>query len=307
MTLSADPRPCRSLLATACTRFSRCASALLEPDKKPEVLLPLLRRHRVTVLAAVPTWYNLLAPMLEKDGGKLPDLRMSLVGGEPLLAKVEQRWQAASGMKLEQFLGTTEMLHIFLATRHGIDEPRSGAIGIAVPGYEVSVRDPDTFAAVPEGDSGLLCVRGPTGTAYWNRPEAQQQAVREGWNVFQDIVWRDPDGYFHYVARHDDVIISAGYNISPFEVESVLATHPNVLECGCVAAPDPENKRSSIVRAFVALRGGEPDAAMRRELQDYFKSKAPPYMYPREIVFMKELPKTMNGKILRTELRNYSG
>lgn len=279
------------------------ASALMEPDKAVDVLLPLLREHRVTVLAAVPTYYNLLARRLQDVGEKLPDLRMALVGGEPLLAEVEQRWQAATDLPLEQFLGTTELLHIFLSTRHGIDKPKRGAIGLAVPGYEVSVRDPETFAQVTDGTHGILCVRGPTGTRYLNRPEAQAEAVRDGWNLFQDTVWRDAEGYVHYVARMDDVINSGGYTISPVEVESILIAHPKVLECGCVAAPDPDGNRSSIVKAFVALREGAPDAAMRKELQDYFKSKAPPYMYPREIVFMKELPKTINGKILRSELR----
>ena len=279
------------------------ASALMEPDKAPDVLLPLLREHRVTVLAAVPTYYNVLARALQDSGEKLPDLRMSLVGGEPLLAEVEQRWEAATNLPLEQFLGTTELLHIFLSTRHGIDKPKRGAIGVAVPGYEVSVRDPETFEPVADGTHGMLCVRGPTGTCYLNRPEAQAEAVRDGWNLFQDTVWRDAEGYIHYVARKDDVINSGGYTISPVDVESVLMRHPKVLECGCVAAPDPDGNRSSIVKAFVALREGEPDAAMRKALQDYFKSEAPPYMYPREIVFMKELPKTINGKILRSELR----
>lgn len=278
-------------------------AAILQPDKAPEAMVPVLRQNGVTVLVAVPTYYQALCKVLENGGLGLDRLRLALVGGEPLPNQVEQRWEAATGLPLHQFLGTTELLHIFISTRADQDRPRTGAIGIAVPGYEISVRHPDTFKPLDVGEHGLLCVRGATGTRYWNRPEAQEAAVRDGWSVFQDIVWRDADGFIHYVARHDDVIVSAGYVISPVDVETVLLSHPNIVECACVAAPDPRAQRSSIVKAFIVLKDAAPDDVLKKEIQAFFKGKAPPYMYPREIAFLEELPKTLNGKILRSELR----
>jgi 2-aminobenzoate-CoA ligase len=157
---------------------------------------------------------------------------------------------------------------------------------------------------VPDGTHGLFAIRGPTGTVYWNKPDHQADVVRGGWNIFQDVVWRDGAGGFHYIARHDDMIISAGHNISPVQVEDALMRHDAVLECACVPAPDPTGRRGSVVKAFVVI--SEDRAAtddLRIELQNFVKANAPPYMYPRIVSFEAALPKTINGKILRSELR----
>jgi len=255
------------------------------------------------VLVAVPTYYNLVLKLMDEAKFSLPKLRMCLVGGEPLQSNIEENWKSRTGIPLRQFLGTTEMLHIFISTRDGVDEPMPGALGRVVPGFEISIRSADTFQAVEDGELGLLCVRGPTGTHYLNNPSAQEDAVREGWNVLRDIVKRDATGYIYYFARDDDMIISAGYTISPYDVETVILGHPSVLECGCVAAPDPKGERSSIVKAYIVLKDAPPDKETRLEIQNYFKENAAPYMYPREIVFLDALPKTVSGKISRSALR----
>jgi 2-aminobenzoate-CoA ligase len=280
------------------------AAAVLDHDKSPEALVKLVARHGATILVGVSTYYNRLSRLIAEQQLALPTLRMSLCGGEPLPAEINRAWTAATGLTLEQFLGTTELLHIFLGIRHGIDTPRPGAIGRPVPGYEISLRDPVTFVPVGTGEYGLLCVRGATGTCYLNRPDAQAATVREGWNVFQDIVTVDADGFIHYVARHDDIIVSGGHSISPAEVEQILLSHPAVVECACVPARDRSGERPNIVMAFVVLT----DAVARsdrtkQDLQRYFKIAGPPYMYPREITFVDSLPRTLNGKILRADLR----
>ena len=198
------------------------AAAVLEPDKSPEALVGVLARTGATILVGVSTYYNRLGRVIVAGKLAFPALRMTLCGGEPLPAEIERAWRETTGLVLEQFLGTTELLHIVLGIRHGIDRPKPTAIGLPVPGYEVSVRHPETFAPVDIGEPGLLAVRGATGTCYLDRAEAQRETVREGWNVFQDIVRADADGFIHYIGRHDDMIVSAGHSIAPVEVEQIL-------------------------------------------------------------------------------------
>jgi 2-aminobenzoate-CoA ligase len=283
-------------------------SAVLEPDKSPDTAFRLMQRHGVSIFVGVASYYTRLLALVRARGEKPARLRLSLTGGEPLLAEVERGWRETTGLVLAQFLGTTEMLGCFLGSRHGEDRTPAGAIGLAIPGYECSVRDPATFAPVPAGAPGLLCMRGPTGTVYWNRPDEQRKVVRDGWNVFQDVVVRDDRGFIRYVSRSDDMIVSAGYNISPVDVETVLIRHPSVAECACVPAPDPGGLRAHVVKAYVVPRdGAAADDALKRALQDFFKANAPPYMYPREIEFVTALPKTPTGKVLRAELRRLAG
>jgi 2-aminobenzoate-CoA ligase len=280
------------------------AAAVLEVDKSPETLVGAIAQAGATILVGVSTYYNRLGRVIAEGEHRFSTLRMALCGGEPLPAEIDRAWQAATGLVLEQFLGTTELLHIFLGIRHGVDRPKPTAIGRPVPGYEVSVRDPESFSPVAPGEPGLLAVRGATGTCYLNRPEAQRATVREGWSVFQDIVRADEDGFIHYIGRYDDMIVSAGHSISPVEVEQILLSHPAVLECACVAAPDSSGERPNIVMAFVVVSPSMPRShATERLLQDYFKQSGPPYMYPRKIAFVDSLPRTLNGKILRSELR----
>lgn len=279
-------------------------AAVLEPDKSPEKSLEIIEQYNVTIFAGVVSYYNVLARLIGETGADVSSIVHPMTGGEPLTEEIERSWLETTGKPLEQFIGTTEMLHCFVTSTRPDGPPHSSTIGHAVPGYDVRVVDPDTFEELPDGEQGLFATRGPTGTVYWKKPDHQKELVRDGWNVFQDLVWRDEHGDFHYIARHDDMIISSGYNISPVQVENVLMQHDAVQECACVPAPDATGKRGHVVKAYVvASAGRDGNDALITELQDYVKSNAAPYMYPRVISFESELPKTINGKILRSELR----
>jgi len=279
-------------------------AAVLEPDKSPEKSLELIEKYNVTIFAGVVSYYNVLARLIRETGADVSSVVHPMTGGEPLTDEIERAWMDVAGIPLEQFIGTTEMLHCFVTSTRPGELPHTATMGHAVPGYEVIVVDPESFEELPNGEQGLFAARGPTGTVYWNKPDHQKEVVRDGWNVFQDLVWRDEQGDFHYIARHDDMIISSGYNISPVQVENVLMQHDAVQECACVPAPDPSGRRGHVVKAYIVTAAGrDGDDALVGELQDYVKTNAAPYMYPRVISFERELPKTINGKILRSELR----
>ena len=282
-------------------------AAILEPDKSPELALKQIMEYGVTIFAGVVSYYNVLARLIRDTGADISSLVHPMTGGEPLTEEVERFWHEVTGVPLEQFIGTTEVLHCFVTSTRPGELPDASTLGRAVPGYDVAVLDPETFQPLPGGERGLLATRGPTGTVYWKKPDHQEAVVRNGWNVFQDVVWKDPEGNFHYVARYDEMIISAGHNISPVQVESVLMQHDAVLECACVPAPDPAGVRGAIVKAYVVTTDKmEESEALVRALQDHVKLNAPPYMYPRVISFQPSLPKTINGKILRSELRDHA-
>ena len=195
-------------------------------------------------------------------------------------------------------IGSTEMLHIFIAAADG--DIRAGSTGKAVPGYRAMILDVNG-APVPDGQSGRLAVKGPTGCRYLSDPR-QRNYVQHGWNITGDTYIRDADGYYWYQARSDDMIISAGYNIAGPEVEEALLGHPDVLEVAVIGAPDAD--RGMIVQAYVVLR--EPAAAgpdKAAELQEFAKQSIAPYKYPRVVEFVAELPKTISGKTQRYRLR----
>ncbi|PPR11252.1 MAG: Benzoate--CoA ligase [Alphaproteobacteria bacterium MarineAlpha11_Bin1] len=280
-------------------------AAVLEPDKSPEIALEQIQQYNVTIFAGVVSYYNRLAHLIRETGADISSIVHPMTGGEPLTEEVERLWDEVTGVPLEQFLGTTESLHCFVTSTSPNELPNKATIGHAVPGYEVAVLDPDTFEVMPDGEHGLFAMKGPTGSVYWNKPEHQEKIIRNGWNVYQDIVWRDEGGDFHYVARADEMIISAGYNISPVQVESVLLQHDAVVECACVPAPDPTGKRGMVVKAHIVTHPDyNPGGDLIVELQNFVKLNAAPYMYPRVVSFDAGLPKTVNGKILRSELRD---
>ncbi|MCH8962045.1 MAG: AMP-binding protein, partial [Bacteroidetes bacterium] len=202
-------------------------------------------------------------------------------------------------MGLIDGIGATEVLHIFISATE--EDMRPGATGKPIPGYEAMVVD-QQGNRVPPGTIGLLAVRGPTGCRYLDDEARQQRYVRHGWNYTGDAYLVDDDGYFHFQARADDMIISSGYNISGIEVETALLKHPAVKECGVVGAPDPA--RGHLVKAYVVLRN--PDDAcdeLVKELQDFVKAEIAPYKYPRAIAFRDDLPRTQTGKVQRFKLR----
>lgn len=280
------------------------ASALLSEDKSHEAVLRAVGRHGVTVLTGAASYFGGLTERFEAhpDRYRVATLRRVVCGGEPLQEWIAERFEDVFGLPLVQFLGTTEMLHVTIS--YGIDErPRPGCIGRAMPGFEVSVRDRESFEERAPGESGLLAIRGLTSTLYWRRPTLQLEAVREGWCVFKDIVAMDEDGYVSYVGRIDDMIVSSGFNIAPAYVEGVLAMHPSVRAVACVGAPDPSGRRTTVVKAYVSLNDGStPSSSLANELQEYFKVNGQPHMYPRLVEFLPELPQTLTGKISRSAL-----
>jgi 2-aminobenzoate-CoA ligase len=225
-------------------------------------------------------------------------VRKCVSAGEALPKATFEAWREATGLKIMDGIGATEMLHIFIAATE--DEIRPGATGRPVPGYEAKVIDADG-RELPPGTAGRLAVRGPTGCRYL-ADERQKKYVENGWNVTGDTYVQDADGYFWYQARSDDMIVSAGYNIAGPEVEAALLTHPAVAECGVVGAPDAE--RGMIVKAYVVLAAGErPGPETAKALQDHVKREIAPYKYPRAIEFVEALPKTQTGKLQRFALR----
>jgi len=275
----------------------RVGAASIQIERStPEDLLCAIGEHRASICFTAPTAYRAMLGMLA--GHDISSLRKCVSAGEALPKPTFEAWEKATGIRIMDGIGATEMLHIFIgAPEHDI---RAGSTGKVVPGYEAKIIRDDGSDAEP-GEVGRLAVRGPTGCRYL-ADDRQKKYVQGGWNLTGDTYCMDADGYFWYQARSDDMIISAGYNIAGPEVESVLLTHPAVAECGVVGAPDDE--RGQIVKAYVVLRAGQTgDMAMTRTLQDFVKASIAPYKYPRAIEFVASLPRTQTGKLQRFELR----
>ncbi len=273
------------------------AATLLLEKGTPDVLLPALVRHRVSVVFTAPTAYRAMIPRLPERG--LPFLRRCVSAGEPLPRATWDAWHEATGLKLIDGIGATEMLHIFISASD--DDIRPGATGKAIPGYEAAVLD-DKGEPVADGELGRLAVRGPTGCRYL-ADERQTVYVQNGWNITGDTYRRDSDGYFWYHSRSDDMIISAGINIGGPEVEQALLKHPDVLESAVVGAPDPE--RTMVVYAYVVLKPGVVgDHAKVAELREHCKREIASYKAPRVIEFVDSLPRTSTGKVQRYVLRD---
>jgi 2-aminobenzoate-CoA ligase len=277
------------------------ASALLLEQATPPNLLAAITEHRPTICFTAPTAYRAMAGML--DGHDLSSLRQCVSAGETLPAAVYHAWHQATGHRIIDGIGATEMLHIFISAAG--DDIRPGSTGRIVPGYQARVVD-DEMRDVAAGAVGKLAVRGPTGCRYLDNVEQQRKYVRGGWNLTGDSYLLDEDGYFWYQARTDDIIITAGYNIAGPEVENVLLEHAAVAECGVIGAPDEE--RGQIVKAVIVLRPGfEPGESLVKEIQDHVKARIAPYKYPRAIEFVDALPRTSTGKLQRFRLRNTAG
>ena len=272
------------------------ASTVLLEKLTPESLLHTIAQHRVTQCYTAPTFYRQMA--LLADYVDLSSLRHPVSAGEALPEATRQLWLDHTGIPITDGIGGTEMIHIYIASA-GKDW-RPGTLGQVVPGYQAQIVD-DAMQAVPPGTPGRLAVRGPTGCRYLDDPR-QTDYVKNGWNLPGDTFVMDADGYFSYLARNDDMIVSAGYNIAGPEVEGVLLSHPAVAECGVVGIAD--EARGHIVMAHVVLKSDvAPSDALVVELQDFVKAHIAPYKYPRRIEFVAQLPRTETGKLQRFRLR----
>ena len=274
------------------------AAAILLEQATPPNMIDIISQYRATVCFTAPTAYRAMLKAMV-DGADLSSLRAAVSAGETLPAPVYQEWMARTGKPMLDGIGATEMLHIFISNR--FDDHRPACTGRPVTGYEARIVDDDD-REMPRGEVGRLAVRGPTGCRYL-ADDRQKNYVQNGWNITGDSFWQDAEGYFHFTARSDDMIVSSGYNIAGPEVEAALLSHPDVLECAVIGAPDEE--RGMLVEAHVVLTAGKlGDAAMTKALQDHVKSLIAPYKYPRRVLYAEVLPKTPTGKIQRFRLRH---
>jgi len=282
--------------------FPLAAGATIACVERPgfDGLCETIERHGVTTLFTAPTGYR--AMLKSCDPRQLKSLRKCVSAGETLPAATSDAWYEQTGIRIIDGIGSTEMIHIFISAAG--DDIRPGATGRPVPGYRARILD-DEGRPLPPGSTGRLAVKGPTGCRYL-ADERQRNYVQNGWNLTGDVYRLDEDGYFWFVARGDDMIVSSGYNIGAPEVEAALLRHPAVSECAVVGWPDAE--RGQIVKAFVvAADGHEPGEALACELQEFVKREIAPYKYPRAVEFRTELPKTQTGKLQRFRLRQEAG
>ncbi len=272
------------------------ATAVLLEKLTPETLLKSIDEFQATICFTAPTFYRQMLPMVPNFS--LQSLKKTVSAGETLPAATREAWQAATGLIMIDGIGATEMLHIFISAAG--EQARSGATGKAVPGYQACVLDEHGNPA-PIGVTGRLAVKGPTGCRYL-ADERQKNYVLNGWNLTGDAYEKDAEGYFHYRARTDDMIITAGYNVAGPEVEEIILKHPDVAECAVVGLPDDE--RGQIVKAFIVLRDAErASEALIADIQSFVKANVAPYKYPRCIEFKDSLPRTETGKVQRFKLK----
>jgi 2-aminobenzoate-CoA ligase len=273
------------------------ASVVLVERGTPEVLLQTIEKHKATVCFSTPSGYKLMLDMIDRFDTS--SLRLCVAGGEPLAPAVFRGWEEATGVRIINGLGISELLHIFISASG--DDIRPGMIGKPVPGFQVRVVRDDMTETDP-GEIGQMIVKGPNGCRYLDDIERQRNYVWQGWNLSGDLCLRDKDGYINFEARTDDMILTGGYNVSGLEVEAVLLEHGKVRECAVVGAPDVD--RGEIVKAFVELRDGAAASEETvEELQNFVKTQISAFKYPRAVEFVAELPHTATGKIQRGALR----
>lgn len=277
------------------------AATILFPGRpRPEPVAEIVARHRPTVFYAVPTFYAALLRQLE-EGLRLDfsSVRLAVSAGEPLPAEIFERFRERLGLEILDAIGSTEMLHMFLSPQAG--RTRAGSCGFEVPGYAAQIVG-DDGQPVPDGNIGNLWVRGPSAfDGYWNKPELTALAKRGDWVVTGDKFFRDPDGFYHYCGRGDDMLKVGGMWVAPAEVENALLAHPAVAEAAVIGRLFDGLTRPV---AYVVLRDGHAgDDGLARGLRDFVRERLPSYKAPTEVHFLAELPKTATGKIQRYKLR----
>jgi len=270
-------------------------TVLLEATPPPQ-LPDAIEKFGITALFTAPTAYRAMLGNITKE--KVKTLRRCISAGEHLPKATWEAFYQATGIKLIDGIGATEMLHIFISASD--DEILPGMTGKAVPGYRARIVD-ENMKEVPDGEVGRLAVQGVTGCRYLS-DERQKVYVQDGWNLTGDLYLRHPNGYFQYQSRSDDMIISSGYNIAAPEVENAILTHPSVAETAVIGLPDDE--RGMVVTAYIVVREGFlAGDQLAKEIQDHVKATITPYKYPRKINFVETLPKTTTGKLQRFRLR----
>lgn len=281
--------------------FSAGAATLLLPGQpKPASIFAAIEQYKPTVFFGLPTLYTSLTKAESADKTNFSSLRMALSAAEVLSADVFNGWKTLTGLEIVEGLGSTEVLHIYLSNRP--EQKKLGAAGLRVPGYEVALRDKEG-RDVGDNEEGILWVRGDSNTPlYWNRPDNSAETIRdEGWIYTGDRFVRDSDGFHFFRGRADDLIKISGQWVYPLEVELCLADHPEIRECAVFAAELPDRRMTLKAVVVMNNRAADQSEAARR-LQDYVKGKLLPYKYPREVIFIDELPKTGTGKIDRQAL-----
>ena len=281
--------------------FSAGAATLLLPGQpKPASIFAAIEQYKPTVFFGLPTLYTSLTKAEGANKTNFSSLRMALSAAEVLSADVFNGWKMLTGLEIVEGLGSTEVLHIYLSNRP--EQKKLGAAGLRVPGYEVALRDKEG-RDVGDNEEGILWVRGDSNTPlYWNRPDKSAETIREGgWIYTGDRFVRDADGFHFFRGRADDLIKISGQWVYPLEVELCLADHPEIRECAVFAAELPDRRMT--LKAVVVMNNRATDQSeATRRLQDYVKGKLLPYKYPREVIFIDELPKTGTGKIDRQAL-----
>lgn len=273
------------------------AATLLLEKAPPEPLIQAIAEYKVNVVFTAPVAYRAMCELVPAHD--ISSLRTCVSAGETLPLATWQKWQDVTGLRIMDGIGSTEMLHIFVGSPQG--SIVGGSTGQVVPGYRAEIHDEDGVA-LPPNTVGRLAVKGPTGCRYL-ADDRQTSYVQNGWNYPGDAYRQDENGYFWYVARTDDMIIAAGYNISGPEVEQILLMHPQVKECAVVGKPVPE-KQTNIVKAYVVpVNAAQAGAGLAAELQDFVRSRIAPFKTPREIEFVEQLPRTETGKVQRFRLR----
>ena len=272
----------------------------------PPITLDLLKRYGITVFCAPPTVYRVL--VLENlKRYKLDSLRHCMAAGEPLNPEVIYQWEKQTGLKIYDGYGQTETVNI--VANYRCMPIRPGSMGKPTPGFDISIVDEDGRELPPRAEGHIAIKVKPTRPVglfkeYWKVSEKTSEVFKGDWYYTGDKAFKDEDGYYWFVGRADDVIISSGYRIGPFEVESALIEHPAVAESAVVASPD--DLRGEVVKAFVVLAPGySASEELKKELQEYVRKVTAPYKHPRKIDFVNDLPKTISGKIKRGELKRH--
>lgn len=274
------------------------ASSSLLDTFDSEKMLATVENHRITVLYGVPTAYRLMLEKIPKYD--LSSLKKLVTASEAMEPSLFNSLKALlPRVEILEHLGCTEAFHAICSARPGKIKP--GSFGIPAPGFTIKIFN-ESYEECPQGKEGHLVFRGPVGVRYWRSPDEQKKAVKKGWNYTGDIVYRDKDGFLFFTSRTLEIIKSAAYRISPYEIEKTITEHPAVFEAACIGAPD--NIKGEIVKAIIVVnKGYDSTDELTEELKRFLEDRLEKFKVPREIEFIKELPRTETGKILRRKLK----